>query len=308
MALSSYINDLKNFFLVVHHRKTEMAILRQSELGTVDHNREQQLVDEYFNTCSEFWDDTYRRKDASGIVNQLRQTIALRYVDKLSLPKTARILEIGCGAGGVSIALARRGFAVDTVDHSSAMIELTKRHAKENGVENRIHVAIEDVHELTFNDQSFDLIIALGVMGWLHDLKKALIEIRRVLKPGGYVVLDSTHAHALFNPLSIPLIESFFRARERWTIRNNEQKTAIPHFYLAKEFNRHLSEVNLQIVDYTVFGFGPFIVMNHKLFSDYVEQKIQQKLQRYADARLPFIRSAGIQNIVLARKVHPKGS
>jgi len=307
MALSSYINDLKDF-LRLSSRKTELAILRQSELGIVDHNREQQLVDEYFNTCSEFWDDTYRRKDVTGIVNQLRQTIALRYVDKLSLPKTARILEIGCGAGGTATALARRGFAVDAVDHSSAMIELTKKHAKENGVENRIHVAIEDVHELTFNDQSFDLIIALGVMGWLHDLKKALIEIRRVLKPGGYVVLDSTHAHALFNPLSIPLIESFFRARERWTIRNNEQKTAIPHFYLAKEFNRHLSEVNLQIVEYKIFGFGPFIVINHKLFPDYVEKKIQQKLQRYADARLPFIRSAGIQNIVLARKVHPKGS
>jgi ubiquinone/menaquinone biosynthesis C-methylase UbiE len=186
------------------------------------------------------------------------------------------------------------------------MIELTKKRAKENGLENRIHVAIEDVNELKFDDQSFDLIVALGVMGWLPDLKKALIKIRRVLKLGGYVVLNSTHAHALFNPLSISLIKSFFRARERWTIRNNEQKTTTPHFYLAKEFNQRLSEVNLQIVEYKILGFGPFLVAKHKLFSDHVEKKIQQKLQRYADAGLPFIRSAGTQNIVLARKVFQK--
>jgi ubiquinone/menaquinone biosynthesis C-methylase UbiE len=281
--------------------------VRQSELGNVDHNREQQLVDEYFDARSEFWYDTYQRKDATGIVNQLRQAVALSYIDNLSLPKTARVLEIGCGAGVMAIALARRGFTVDAVDHSSAMIELTKRHAKENGMENRIHAAIKDVHELTFNDQSFDLIIALGVVGWLQNLKKALIEITRVLKPDGYVVLNSTHAHALLNPLSIPLMESFFRARERWAVRHSKQNAATPHFYLAKEFNRYLSEINLKIVKYTIVGFGPFIFLNHRLFSDHIEIKIQQKLHQYADARLPFIRSAGTQNIVLARKVIPQG-
>jgi ubiquinone/menaquinone biosynthesis C-methylase UbiE len=284
-------------------QKTELAILRQSEVGAVDYNREQRLVDEYFDACSEFWHDVYQRKDATGILIQLRQNVALNYIDKLSLPKTARILEIGCGAGDMAIALVRRGFAVDAVDHSSKMIELTKRHAKENGVENRIHAAIEDVHELTFNNQSFDLIIALGVVGWLYDLKKALIEISRVLKPGGYVILNSTHARPLLNPFSIPLIESFFRARERWAVRHSKQKTVTPHFYLAKEFNRYLSEINLKIVEYKIIGFGPFIVLNHRLFSDHVEIKIQQKLQQYADAGIPFIRSAGTHHIILARKV-----
>lgn len=282
----------------------------RSELSNEGYDREQVRVDEYFNKCSKFWYNTYhdtrQTNHAADIVNKLRQNITLKYFDKLSLPKTARILEIGCGAGCMSIYLARRGFSVDAVDHSSAMVELAKRHIKEKGMENRICVAIEDVHELTFDDQSFDLVIALGVMGWLHDLKKGLIEIRRVLKPGGYAILDSTHAHALLNPFSIPFIESFFRARERWAIRNSEQKTATPHFYLAKEFHKHLSGVNFKIVDYTIFGFGPFIIMNHKLFSEYVEKKIQQKLQRYADARTPFIRSSGTQNVVLVRKVNPK--
>jgi ubiquinone/menaquinone biosynthesis C-methylase UbiE len=288
-----------------------MVVTGRSELDNADYDREQLLVDEYFNRNSDLWYNTYHnacQKNAADIVNKLRQDIALKYFDNLFLPKTACILEIGCGAGCIAISIARKGFSVDAVDHSNAMVKMAKRHTTENGMENRIRVAIEDIHKLTFDDQSFDLIIALGVMGWLHDLKKGLTEIRRVLKPGGYTILDSTHAHALLNPLSLPLIESFFRARERWATRNNGQKTATPHFYLAKEFHKYLSEVNLKIVDYRVFGFGPFIVMNHKLFSDHVEKKIQQKLQQYADAGVPIIRSSGTQNVVLARKVNPKGS
>lgn len=277
-------------------------------MDTLDYNREQHLVDEYFNSCAEFWYTTYQRNDVTSVVNRLRQNVALRYVEKLSPPKTARILEIGCGAGGTAFALACKGYGVDAVDHSSTMVEMTKRYAKQNGVESRVRVAIEDVHELKFNDQSYDLIIALGVVGWLHDLKKALNEIKRVLKPGGYVVLNSTHANALFNPLSIPLIESFFRMRACWANRHSKQNTPTPHFYLAREFNQHLYEVGFKIVDYTIVGFGPFIVLNRKLFSDEVEIKIQQKLQQCADARFPLIRSAGTQNIVLARKVSPKGN
>ena len=45
----------------------------------------------------------------------------------------------------MTIALAQRGFMVDAVDHSSAMIELTQSHAKQKGVDKRIHAAIEDV-------------------------------------------------------------------------------------------------------------------------------------------------------------------
>jgi len=284
-----------------------MVMVKRSESDLSDDSHEQQFVDAYFDACAEYWYDTYQCKDVNGIVNQLRQTIALRYVDKMSLPKTARILEIGCGAGVMTIALARRGFEVDAIDHSSAMIELTKKHAKENGLENRIHAAIEDVHELTFYDQYFDLIIAMGVAGWLHDLKKALLEIRRVLKPGGYVILNSTHGHAVLNPLSIPLLEFFFRARERWAVRHNKANAPIPHFYLANEFNRCLSEINFKIVEYRIVGFGPFII-KHKLFSDHLEKKIQQKLQRLADAKLPIIRTAGTQNIVLAKKVIHKVS
>jgi hypothetical protein len=60
--------------------------------------------------------------------------------------------------------------------------------------------------------------------------------------------------------------------------------------------------VKLAIIDETNVGFGPFTILNHKIFSDEVQVKFQEKLQQYADSGCPILRSAGAQHIVLARK------
>jgi ubiquinone/menaquinone biosynthesis C-methylase UbiE len=229
----------------------------------------------------------------------------LNYVDELSLPKTARVLEIGCGAGFIAIALARRGFTVEAVDHVPAMIELTQRHARQRGMDNRIHTAIEDVHELTFEDRSFDLIVALGVITWLHDLRKALVEITRVLTPGGYFVPSMDKAHTLLDPLLIPTFESILERVKHELERDglrNPRNVARPHMYSIKEFNQYLREVNLTNIKSTNMGFGPFRILNHNVFSDRMGVKIHQKLQQYADSGFPILRSTGSQYIVLARK------
>jgi len=274
-------------------------------VGKKGNNREQKLVDEHFDAESTFWRDTYQRDDALGIINRQRQAAALRYVDELSLPKTARVLEIGCGAGSLAIALARSGFAVEAVDHSAAMVELTRRHARETGMDNRIHAAIEDVHELSFEDESFDLIVALGVINWLHDLRKALAEITKVLKLGGYAVLNSARAHALLNPLAIPAFESILERVKREferVVPHNPRNVAPSHMYLPKEINQYLCDAGLTIIKSTNVGFGPFRILNHDMFPYQGGVKIQQKLQQYADRGYPILRSAGGQYIVLARR------
>jgi 2-polyprenyl-3-methyl-5-hydroxy-6-metoxy-1,4-benzoquinol methylase len=284
-------------------------------VGKTDYPPEQKVVDEHFDAESTFWRDAYQRNDILGILYRQRQAIALNYVDELALPRTARVLEIGCGAGFMAIALARRGFSVEAVDHALAMIELTQRHARQTGLDSRIHAAIEDVHELTFEDQSFDLIVALGVVTWLHDLRKALVEITRVLAHGGYVVLSMDNRYrmqTLLDPLLSPALESIRKRvgheierallERAGLLKRRNVDDALSHLYSIKEFNQYLCEVNLTNIKNTSIGFGPPTILGLVLFSDRNRVKIQQKLQQYADSGCPIIRSIGSQYIVLTRK------
>jgi ubiquinone/menaquinone biosynthesis C-methylase UbiE len=273
-----------------------------------DYAQEQKLVNEFFDAESKSWARIYQQKDLSGIIHQQRHVIAFNFIDELSLPKTTRVLDIGCGAGFMSVALAKKGFAVDAIDSVPAMIELTQRHAKLTGTDTKVHVAIGDVHELSFEDQSFDLIVALGVTPWLHDLRKALAEIARVLTHGGYVVLTADNRYRLnqlLDPLLTPAFESI-RARitrelEQVGLRN-PRNTIQPHMYSNRKFDEYIREANLTNLKNTNVGFGPFTLFNHHIFPDQLGAKIHQKLQQYANSGLPILRFTGSQYIVLARK------
>jgi ubiquinone/menaquinone biosynthesis C-methylase UbiE len=196
------------------------------------------------------------------------------------------------------------------------MIELTQRHARQTGMDGRIHAAIEDVHELTFENQSFDLIVALGVVTWLHDLRRALWEITRVLTPCGYFVVSIDNRYcmqALLDPLSSPVFESIRKRvggklegvllkRAGQSIDRHLEDAALAHSYSTKEFNQYLRDANLTNIKNTCIGFGPFRMLGYSIFSDRHGVKIQQKLQRYADGGYPILRSTGSQYIILARK------
>jgi 2-polyprenyl-3-methyl-5-hydroxy-6-metoxy-1,4-benzoquinol methylase len=124
---------------------------------------QQKLVDEFFDTNVAFWKDI-QRKGHRWNNYQRRQAIALSYIDGLQLQRTTRVLKIGCGAGLLSTALARRGFYVEGIDHAHAMIELTQKRTRIKGLENQINARKGDIHELSYRDQSFNLIVALGVI------------------------------------------------------------------------------------------------------------------------------------------------
>jgi ubiquinone/menaquinone biosynthesis C-methylase UbiE len=266
---------------------------------------EQKLVDELFTSQSAFWSDVYGQNDVLGNIYRERQAAALEYIDELSLPRTTRVLEIGCGAGFMAIALAERGFTVEAVDHIPAMIELTQKNAKQANVKDSIHTAVQDAHKLTFEDQSFGLIVALGVIAWLHDLRKALTEITRVLKQAGFVVLSIDKPHALIDPLMIPAFEAILekiKTKPDKATLGTLQNVASPHLYSTRKFNQHLREASLISIRTKTMGFDPFTILNHRIFSDQVGARIQQKLQEYADRKYPILRTVGSQQIILARK------
>ena len=101
-----------------------------------------------------------------------------------------RVLEVGPGTGYYSLPVA--GWIapgrLDIFDLQQEMLDHTMRRAQAVGMEN-IHPTRGDARSLTYPDDSFDRAFLVTVLGEIPDQQAALSELRRVLKPGGRLVV-----------------------------------------------------------------------------------------------------------------------
>jgi SAM-dependent methyltransferase len=104
-----------------------------------------------------------------------------------------RILDAGCGSGALFAALRDRGAIVTGFDTSTGMLELARRRL---GADADLHVA-ELGSPLPFPDGTFDDVVASLVLHYLEDWGPALAELRRVLKPGGWLIVSVDHPFAV---------------------------------------------------------------------------------------------------------------
>ena len=108
----------------------------------------------------------------------------------------ARVLDVGCGPGTITVDLARlvpRGSVVG-LDRSEDVVAEAQAAAEEAGVTN-VELAVGDVYALDHDDDSFDVVHAHQVLQHLSDPVAALREMGRVCRPDGLVaVRDSDYA------------------------------------------------------------------------------------------------------------------
>jgi SAM-dependent methyltransferase len=110
-----------------------------------------------------------------------RRTVIDRVLDRMGLPDRARILDAGCGSGRNMIELARHG-TVTGVELSPPSVEIARRRATGEVIEGSIL-------EMPFAAESFDLAVSLDVIEHLQDDLAALKELRRVVAPGGRLLV-----------------------------------------------------------------------------------------------------------------------
>jgi predicted ATP-grasp superfamily ATP-dependent carboligase len=275
----------------------------------------QPTVEEYFEAESAFWDDIYRSTDVYGVIHQERRRRALGWIDGLGLQPGARVLEVGCGTGPTAVALAERGLDVDATDAVPRMLELTREKAEQAGVGDRLRVQLADVHALGFDDSTFDLALALGVMPWLHSPATALRELARVLRPRGYLIVNADNrarlTHLLdpkYNPALAPARAGAKVVLEHMGLRRDGTGGPATTPYRRREFDRLLASASLEKVASAVVGFGPFTFLGRDVLPPRVAVGVHRHLQRQADRGVPVLQATGAQYLVLARKPAPRGA
>jgi len=116
-----------------------------------------------------------------------RRTAVVRLLE--SDGKFARILDVGCGTGDyVEVADQHQG-SFFGIDYALGMIKDAVRRIPGHGKKHLFVVGTGD--ELPYRDDTFDLVMAMGYIEYFKDPDAAMREIRRVMKPGATLVLQS---------------------------------------------------------------------------------------------------------------------
>lgn len=100
-----------------------------------------------------------------------------------------RVLDLGCGGGFMAEELARRGAIVSGVDPSEAAIAAARRHCEATGLS--IAYVAGRGESLPFPDGAFDVVVCVDVLEHVPDLDRVVAEIRRVLRPSGWLLFDT---------------------------------------------------------------------------------------------------------------------
>jgi ubiquinone/menaquinone biosynthesis C-methylase UbiE len=140
--------------------------------------------------------ENYSTENETSLFNAYYERPAM--IDLAGDVNGRRVLDAGCGSGPLSAALRAKGAIVTGFDSSPAMVKLARRRLGEDA---ELHVA--DLSQpLPFADGAFDDVVASLVLHYLRDWTAPLAELRRVLKPGGRLILSVNHpiVYKLFDP------------------------------------------------------------------------------------------------------------
>ena len=132
---------------------------------------------------------------ADEFLEHARDGIYNAYVDRpacLSLLGDVagkRVLDAACGPGLYAAELVRRGAHVTGLDHSARMVEICRERVSQGDF--RVHDLADPIDWLP--DASVDLVLFALALEYIDDRVAALREFRRVLRPGGALVLSRPH-------------------------------------------------------------------------------------------------------------------
>lgn len=264
----------------------------------------QTRVTRLFDDLAGFWTEIYSAPGVAGGIYRRRLERALAWVESLDLSPGAPVLVVGAGAGFEAIALASRGYAVTAVEPAAAMIAIARTRAEAAGC-NGIRWVRGDVHALGFEPASFDLVVALGVIPWLHSPNLAMTEMGRVMRPGGWWLgsVDNSHRlDAFFDPARNPVIAPRARAVRNALLRKRPSFEPKAAQHSSNALRRLLDCAGADRIAEVTFGFGPFTFAGRPLIGDKAGKAIDAALSRLAERGTLIARSSGAQRLALARK------
>jgi len=162
-------------------------------------NKTRELVKEKYNMSALRYDHR-RRVEKKG---SLLSNYDIRLFNEMfpKLEKNQSILEVGAGTGRFTLPALKKAYSIIATDINNSLLEKLKEKIRESQYEANCQIKIEDMFNLSFDDNTFDLAYSLHVIPrliTLEDQTNALKEITRVIKPKGKLLFNYRNRNSLY--------------------------------------------------------------------------------------------------------------
>lgn len=196
--------------------------------------------------------------------------IRMQYIEQNISLKDKNILDIGCGGGLLTEALARRGAAVTGLDISDASLTIARHHCKQSNLEiNYINSTVEDFAGT--NTRKFDVITCMEMLEHVPDPVSVIKSCAELIKPGGDVFFSTLNRNLPSYILAVIFAEYLLKLLPAGTHDYSR-------FIRPSELFSWCQQYGLQVTDISGISYLPFInkfslnnkpVVNYLLHANY---------------------------------------
>jgi 2-polyprenyl-6-hydroxyphenyl methylase/3-demethylubiquinone-9 3-methyltransferase len=208
-------------------------------------NFDQAELDKFGALANRWWDPQGPQK-ALHALNPVR----LDYVKQRIPLRDAAVLDVGCGAGLLSEALAKEGAAVAAIDLAPELIKVARLHRLESGVE--VDYRLQSAEALAAEAPgSFDAITCMEMLEHVPDPSAIIAACAQLLKPGGRLFLSTLNRTPAAFALAIVGAEYVARLLPKGTHRYRD-------FIRPSELGAWLRDCGLQLEDVSGLAYEPW--------------------------------------------------
>jgi ubiquinone/menaquinone biosynthesis C-methylase UbiE len=220
----------------------------------------------FFDESAEHYEQKYYSRGLRSFMT-VRQARVLEFVKQAGLRPGANVLDAGCGPGSLVEQLAIGGYRVSAMDAAEGMLRQARARVEAAAPLHPVQFSLGDIEQLPYPDASFDLVCSTGVIEYLKDDAQVLTEFRRVLRPGGFLVLPVTNIWSPANWLDVvvePLKRQYwFRVPFNSIWQRMGHPPILPrHFpvrmHRPRAFCAELRRADFQVRDQLFFHFLPW--------------------------------------------------
>lgn len=191
------------------------------------------VVWKFYDTFADNYDESRYGTENQKLLDTSAKMVVL---DLLGNIEGKNILDCGCGTGRFTNIFTRSGANAKGVDISKNMLRIAKRKIPSATFING------DVFRLPFKEKEFDIVVCSQVLTHLHTYKEPLLEMKRVMKENGTIIIDVRNVLWPLRPLQI---------LKHIITKNNEYN---PHFTHLWRIQKICGEIGLEIDEFRGIG------------------------------------------------------